>query len=154
MKKDYSELLKKLIKLDSKKLDRLFYELHEKEFTVIDCLQCGKCCTGLGPLLTDKDISRLSEYLKIKPSEFTQKFLMIDEDNDYVFKSMPCPFIAEDNFCTVYDSRPVACRDYPHTNRKNIRGILHLCIKNAETCPVVENIFEELEKRVSEGKLK
>lgn len=146
-------MLKKLIKLDSKKLDSLFYELHEKEFAVFDCLQCGKCCTSLGPLLTDKDISRLSLCLKVKPSEFTQKFLVIDEDNDYVFKAMPCPFIRGDNFCTVYDSRPAACRDYPHTNRKNIKGILHLCIKNTETCPVVENIFKSLEKMASNGKL-
>ena len=147
MKKDYRGVLQKIIRLSSKEADNLFNELHKKEFEKIDCLQCAKCCRDLGPLLTDRDIQKLSQFLKIKPSAFTEKYLRIDEDGDYVFKSMPCPFIGNDNFCAVYESRPTACRDYPHTDRKNIKGILDICIKNAAICPAVENILAEIDRR-------
>lgn len=153
IEKDYSELIKKLKKLNAKKLDQLFLDFHVDEFNKIDCLDCGKCCSGLGPRLSDVDIDRLSEHLKIKSSAFVQTYLRIDEDKDFVFKSMPCPFLMDDNFCIVYKSRPRACREYPHTDRKNIRSILDLCVKNIETCPVVENIFEKLEKMRIGGKL-
>jgi uncharacterized protein len=147
MKKDYSGVLQKIIRLSSKNADELFHKLHQKEFEKIDCLQCAKCCRDLGPLLTDRDIQKLSQFLKLKPSVFTEKYLRIDEDGDYVFKSMPCPFIGDDNYCSVYESRPTACRDYPHTDRKNIKGILDICIKNAAICPAVENILAEIDRR-------
>lgn len=147
MPKDYSKLIRKLIILDSKKVDKYFHSLHKKEFDKINCLECANCCKTLGPLLTDKDISRLSKHLKLKSSVFVEKYLRIDEDNDYVFKSMPCPFLQADNYCLVYDFRPKACKDYPHTDRKNILGILDICIKNTEICPAVENIFKELDTK-------
>ncbi len=153
MEKDYSELLKKLRKINPKTLDQTFLDLHNSEFEKIDCLDCGKCCSGLGPRITDTDIERLADHLKIKTSVFIQTYLRIDEDNDYVFKSMPCPFLMDDNFCIVYKSRPKACREYPHTNQKNIKSILNLSLKNTETCPVVENIFIRLEKLRAAGKL-
>jgi uncharacterized protein len=153
MQRDYTELLKKLRSLNSGKLDAAFLELHDEEFSKIDCLDCGKCCSGLGPRVSNMDIERLSEYLKIKSSVFVEKYLRIDEDNDYVFKTLPCPFLMEDNFCIVYKSRPKACREYPHTNQKNIKSILNTCVKNINTCPVVENIFIKLEKQRIGGKI-
>lgn len=147
MKKDYSGVLKKIIRLSSSRTDQIFHELHKKEFERIDCLECAKCCRDLGPLLTDRDIQKLSQFLKMKPSVFTEEYLRIDEDGDFVFKSMPCPFIGDDNYCSVYESRPSACRDYPHTDRKNMKGILDICIKNAAFCPAVENILAEIDKR-------
>ncbi|MDD3858837.1 MAG: YkgJ family cysteine cluster protein [Bacteroidales bacterium] len=146
MQKDYSSLLKKLRHAKPKQIDSLFLELHSEEMSKTDCLDCANCCKSLGPRLTDTDIERLSAFLKMKPVIFIDKFLKIDEDNDYVFKSMPCPFLADDNYCVVYKVRPKACKDYPHTNQKNILSILDICVKNAEICPVVENIFTKLEK--------
>lgn len=146
MQRDYTALVKKLKNVKPAKLDAIFLEMHIDEFERIDCLECGKCCSGLGPRLTNTDIERLAESLKIKSSAFIDKYLRIDEDKDYVFQSMPCPFLMDDNFCIVYKSRPKACREYPHTNQKNIRSILNLCVKNIDTCPVVDNIFVKLEK--------
>lgn len=153
MEKDFSGLIKKLRKINTKKLDDLFLEFHISEFEKIDCLSCGKCCSGLGPRLSETDIDRLASHLKLKSSVFIKDYLRIDEDKDFVFKSMPCPFLMEDNFCIVYKSRPKACREYPHTNQKNMRSILDLCVKNTETCPVVENILQKMEKLNNENKL-
>lgn len=148
MKNNYSNLINKLIQLDSKKVDKLFRELHDKEFEHINCLDCANCCISLGPLLRDSDISKLARFLKIKPYEFIEKYLRIDEDNDYVFKTMPCPFLMSDNYCSVYSARPKACKEYPHTNSINILNILDICIKNIEICPAVENIFNELKIKI------
>lgn len=145
MQVDYSGLLKRLRKTKPKELDAVFFELHDKAFTRIDCLDCANCCKSLGPRVSDIDIKRLASHLKMKESAFIESYLRIDEDNDYVFKTMPCPFLMDDNYCMVYKSRPKACREYPHTNKKNIKSILSLCVKNIETCPVVKEIFDRLE---------
>jgi len=52
--------------------------------------------------------------------------------------------LQEDNTCAVYDVRPRACKEYPHTNRKNIQQILPLTVRNAEVCPAVYEILERL----------
>jgi hypothetical protein len=45
-----------------------------------------------------------------------------------------------DNYCMVYESRPKACREYPHTDRKKFAQLLSLTEKNLDTCPAVLDI--------------
>jgi hypothetical protein len=97
--------------------------------------------------LIDKDIERLAKHLKMKVSDFSSKYVLTDEDGDFVFKEHPCPFLLPDNYCMVYENRPKACREYPHTDRKRFYQILELSYKNCETCPVVFEIFEEMKLR-------
>ena len=80
----------------------------------------------------------------MKVGSFTEKYLKLDEDNDYVLKSSPCSFLNEDNTCSVYDFRPLACREYPHTDRKNVLQIMDLTINNTEVCPAVARIVEKI----------
>ena len=86
----------------------------------------------------------MASHLKMKESAFISQYLRIDEDGDYVFKEMPCPFLMPDNYCMLYNSRTKACREYPHTDSKNIKSILKICELNTQTCPIVKNIFERL----------
>ncbi|HAN00524.1 MAG TPA: hypothetical protein DCQ26_18170 [Marinilabiliales bacterium] len=129
-----------------RKLDELFQLLHNRVFNEIDCLKCANCCRNLGPRLTQKDIERLAKAVSMKPVSFIEKYLRIDEDRDYVFKGMPCPFLASDNYCMVYENRPKACRDYPHTDAPKMLTLLNLALKNLETCPAVYLIVEELKQ--------
>jgi Fe-S-cluster containining protein len=94
----------------------------------------------------DKDVERLAKHLKLKPSEVVEQYMELDKDGEYVFRSAPCPFLGVDNYCSVYESRPLACREYPHTNRKRFYQILNLSVKNTEVCPAVVRVFENLEK--------
>ncbi len=142
-----NSLVKKLKKKKPKNLDSIVHQLHDKAFDEFDCLDCASCCKTIGPRLTNKDIERLAKHLKMKMSAFTNQYILIDEDGDYVFKDHPCPFLLPDNYCIVYENRPKACREYPHTNRKRFYQILELSHKNCETCPVVYDIFEELKKK-------
>ena len=145
-RKETAAFLKKLKKAKPKNLDSVVHSLHHEAFENFDCLECANCCKSLGPRLIDKDIERLAKHLKLKPSEFMEQYVEIDEDNDYIFNSHPCPFLMPDKYCMVYEQRPKACRDYPHTDRKRFYQILQLSHKNCETCPAVFSIVEELKK--------
>jgi Fe-S-cluster containining protein len=143
-KKEHSAFFKKIAGKNPNKIDEAFHRLHDQVFTEIDCLDCGNCCKSLGPRITDADIRRIASALKIKPSELTDKYLSLDEDNDYVFRKMPCPFFGRENYCGIYENRPRACRDYPHTDRRRMLQILDITIKNAGICPAVFEIIERL----------
>jgi len=133
-------------KKKANQLDKEAQKLHDEIFNEIDCLQCANCCKSISPTLYDKDIERLSRTLRIKPSEFIDKFLLIDEDKDYVFKQAPCPFLDNENYCLVYESRPKACREYPHTDRPRFYQILKLTVKNTFVCPAAYYVMEEIKK--------
>ena len=138
--------VKRIKSKNPRNLDDVVHELHNEAFSSFSCLDCANCCKTIGPRLTDKDIAGLARHLKMKPAAFTDQYVVTDEDGDYVFREHPCPFLLPDNYCMVYESRPKACREYPHTDRKRFYQILSLSHKNCETCPVVFDIFEELKK--------
>lgn len=124
-----------------KKMDCEIHELHNKYSEETDCLQCANCCKTLGPMITDVDIKRIAKSLRLSPSEVVTTYLKIDEDGDYVFKEMPCPFLMPDNYCVIYENRPKACKEYPHTNRKKFYQVYNLSIKNASTCPIAYEVL-------------
>jgi len=139
----------KLKKRTPKKLDVLMQELHDEEFNKTNCLECANCCKTTSPMFTDKDIERISKYLRMKVRDFTNQFLERDKDDFIVLKSAPCVFLDEnDNSCFIYDVRPKACSEYPHTNRRKFIQIADLTIKNTEICPATYRIVEQLKKRL------
>jgi uncharacterized protein len=139
--KDY---LKKLKAKAPKDLDDQFRNLHDEAFQKIDCLACGNCCKTTSPIFIDTDVDRIAKHLKISPANFSEKYLRVDEDNFQVLKSAPCAFLGEDNYCHIYEVRPRACREYPHTNRKRMAQILDLTLENTLICPAVEQIVTKL----------
>jgi len=147
-KKENRKFFSRLKKRPPKDLDKLMVELHEEEFSRTDCLQCANCCKTTGPLFTQKDIGRISKHFRMKPGDFIDTYLRLDEENDYVLQQVPCPFLGDDNYCGIYDQRPKACREYPHTDRKDFHKISSLTIKNTSICPAAYNIVEEMKKRL------
>jgi uncharacterized protein len=142
--KSTKNFMAKLGKMHPQKLDDLMLKSHINEFNKIDCLKCANCCKSISPAMNESDIRRMASYLKLKISEFNTRFLNLDEDGDYVFKETPCPLLGEGNYCSVYNSRPRACREYPHTDRKRFYQIIELTCKNYKICPAVFNIIENL----------
>jgi uncharacterized protein len=136
--------LSKFSKTNKNKVDELFHVEHEKVFKKIDCLACANCCKTTSPIFRDIDIKRISKRLKLSEKDFISSNLRIDEDNDYVLKSSPCLFLNEDNTCQIYEDRPLACKEYPHTNRKNMYQIMDLTIKNSLICPAVSLIVQKI----------
>jgi len=147
-KKENRKFFSKLKKRPPKNLDSIMVELHENEFARTDCLTCANCCKTTGPLFTQKDIERIAKHFRLKPGEFIDTYLRLDEENDFVLQQVPCSFLGADNYCSIYDKRPKACREYPHTDRKDFHKISNITIRNTAVCPAAYNIVEEMKKRI------
>lgn len=138
----------KLKKKPPKDLDYIMQGLHEAEFERTDCLQCANCCKTTGPLFTKADIERIAKYFRLKPVDFIAKYLRQDEEDDFVLQAVPCTFLGEDNYCSIYEVRPKACREFPHTNRKKFQQISNLTLKNVAICPAAFNIVEAMKELI------
>lgn len=138
----------KLKKRPPKNLDYVMQELHEEEFQRTDCLECANCCKTTGPLFTKADVERISKHFRLKPQKFIEQYLRIDDENDYVLQEVPCTFLGADNYCSIYDVRPKACREFPHTDRKKFQQISNLTLKNVAICPAAFNIVEKMKKAI------
>ncbi|MGB5436433.1 MAG: YkgJ family cysteine cluster protein [Maribacter sp.] len=146
--KENKKFLAQLRKKPPKHLDYVMQELHEAEFQRTDCLTCANCCKTTGPLFTNSDIERISKHFRMKPHKFISDFLQVDEENDYVLQQLPCTFLGSDNLCAIYEVRPKACREFPHTDRKKFHQISNLTLQNVAICPAAYNIVEAMKKRI------
>jgi len=142
--KENKRFLDKLKKKKPKNLDNVVAGLHDEVFDYIDCLECANCCKSISPIVIDRDIDRIAKHLKMSPSSMVDQYLELDKDGDYVFREAPCPFLMPDNYCSIYEVRPRACREYPHTDRKRFYQISNLTYKNTFICPAVFDVVEKL----------
>ncbi len=138
----------KLKKRAPKNLDNLVEEIHNDIFEKTDCLSCANCCKTTGPLFLKQDIARVSKFIGLKPAQFEKKYLRIDEDNDWILQKVPCSFLGTDDACTIYDVRPKACKEFPHTNQKKIYKINDLTIKNTSICPAAFDVVERMKASI------
>jgi len=146
-KKAVKKFFRQLKSRKAGEVDAAFHTAHEEVFACTDCLRCANCCKTTGPLFTDKDIVRIAKHLRMRPAAFVDKYLRIDEEGDHVLQSVPCPFLGDDNYCGIYEVRPKACREFPHTDRRNMQEILDLTQKNLAVCPAVGEIIEKVQKQ-------
>lgn len=144
----HKRILSKIAKKPPKNLDQTMGELHTAEFNRTDCLQCANCCKTTGPLFTGADIDRIAHYLRMKPGRFVETYLRRDEDGDDVLQRLPCSFLGADNRCAIYEVRPKACREFPHTDRKKFQQIGALTLRNVAICPAAFRIVEALSERM------
>lgn len=148
VRREHKKFLKQLQSRPPKDLDARMIRLHDDEFSRTNCLECANCCKTTGPLFTRADVDRIAKHLKLKSAQFQEKYLKMDEDGDLILKQVPCTFLADDNSCLIYDVRPKACREFPHTDRKKFHQIGDLTIKNVAICPAAFNIVERMMGRI------
>jgi len=118
--------------------------LHEEAFSKINCLECAACCKNYSPRFKTPDIKRISKHLRLKESDFIEKYLHLDEDGDYVVKSKPCPFLGADNYCSIYEVRPSDCERFPYTDEDVFVKRTQITLKNAEFCPIAMHVLDRL----------
>ena len=150
-RKENNLFFKLLKKIPPKVLDKIIHPIHDYVFKKTNCLECANCCKTTSPIFSDKDIIRIAKHLNLRPSEFTEKYLKIDDEQDYVLNSLPCSFLAKDNYCSIYNVRPRACKEFPHTSRKKQYQLLNLTKKNLEVCPAAYNIIEEVKNSLDKN---
>ncbi len=146
--KKYRRLLEKG---DRNKMLQRLPKLHEQAFAEVDCLKCARCCRNYSPRFKQPDIKRIAKVLRVKEGELISRYLRLDEDGDFVTRSSPCPFIREDNTCSIYEDRPSDCARYPYTDEDVLLKRVQLTLKNATICPatflVLERLLEVLPQR-------
>lgn len=131
---------------DSEKLDEQFKELHEKYFAQYDCSKCRNCCKKCSGSIPVDEVEEDAKYLNIDKEEFIEKYLDKKIDcGEYHTKNAPCDFFVNGE-CILDDHKPLACKEYPHTNKDNRLFSLYSVVDNTTVCPVVYEILEELKK--------
>ena len=142
------KFLRSLKMKNERAVDRAARRLHKEAFSIIDCLQCANCCKAVSPTFTTEDIARIAARLEMDATAFRTEFLTESEDRGlWEPKRLPCPFLAADNRCKIYDVRPTSCAEYPHTDKPEFASRTHVHSGNALECPAVFYIIEELRAR-------
>lgn len=101
------------------------------------CRSCkGRCCIGEGYVfLTERDITEISEFLKITEEQFLKlytrkvnyKVALIDL---VVRGEKRCVFLSDEYLCEIYPKRPKQCREFPFWNSlkdKPLESVVQLC---------------------------
>jgi Fe-S-cluster containining protein len=139
--KKYKQFLQRA---DKNKVLKQLPDLHEEAFSNINCLDCAACCKNYSPRFKTPDIKRISKHLKLKEGDFIEKYLVLDKEGDYVVNSKPCPFLGNDNYCSIYNERPSDCARFPYTDEDVILKRQPLTLKNSTFCPAVYFVLEKL----------
>lgn len=127
---------------------KLLPDLSEEAYEKVDCLQCAACCKNYSPRFKTPDIKRISKVVGLKEGSFIEKYLVLDEEGDYVVNSKPCPFLGADNYCSIYEDRPSDCRRFPYADEDVILKRPQLTLKNSTFCPITYYVLESLRQRL------
>ena len=125
-----------------------------RKYLKFRCTGCGNCCRGTVVMITDDDVTRLVEGTGRDPRDFVRFY---DQERVDVAKASPwwirlgskkavmalrwqrgprCTFLTADNRCTVYEHRPVACREHPFNVTLADSGALErMTISRIVECP-------------------
>jgi Fe-S-cluster containining protein len=118
------------------------------------CTGCGNCCRDTIVCLTDADVRRISEGTGKSPLAFVRFYshddiAMSDNDPSWVRLGKGrrvmalkkthdhCVFLENStNRCTVYEHRPVTCRDHPFNLTYSDSGALEkISLSRIVKCP-------------------
>jgi Fe-S-cluster containining protein len=147
-KTSHKKFITRIKKSRDKSINALADSFHAEVFDELDCLDCANCCTSIPPIINETDVKRAAKFLGIRPADFKDQYVRIDEDQDMVMKTSPCPFLESDNKCFIYDGRPRACREYPHTDNHEFLKNLKLHSENSFYCPAVFHILERMKAQL------
>lgn len=128
--------------------DRILRRIAEGIEEQIDCTVCANCCKVASVEVSERDVERLSRYLRLSPDRFLTEYTMDGDELDdgrilKRDKETGCVFL-NGRDCTVYDARPDICRRFPHLVRGqgSIASRMWQFVDRACYCPIVYNSLE------------
>ena len=118
----------------------------------IDCRQCANCCRVATVPLSERDIEKLAKFLRVKPAQFLRDYTVETEDEGRILKRSAdtgCIFLSGKE-CTVYESRPRTCQDFPHLvhGAGSFLSRMWKMPDRATYCPIVYNALEGFKREV------
>ena len=97
--------------------DRFTFCCHKQ----ISCF--NMCCADVNIFLSPYDILRMKNHLGMTSEEFLERYTLMPTDQHQKYpvvllemtdaKDKHCPFVKNEEGCTIYEDRPWACRMYP-----------------------------------------
>jgi Fe-S-cluster containining protein len=129
-------------------------EITVTEQTPIPCFRCGICCTCYQPPLTAEDVDNIASALGISRSKCISKYAhKAPIKEGYLLKHTKkgCAFLAWDAdgkaCCTIYPSRPKACREWTPSLSKPecLEGLAKL--KSERQIMLLEELFPSSEEQ-------
>jgi len=128
-------------------LSKAFKQYHDEAFSHINCLNCANCCRTSLAVFGPKDVARISKHFSMSKKEFIKKYLDPHPDYDYLINTLPCPFLAKDNKCTIYEIRPEGCRTYPPAKLRLTDEQLDVIHDNVGICPAVNEMVDKIKSK-------
>lgn len=140
--------LNKLDEIVPDDMPELVAEADAEVWKEVDCTTCANCCKTMTPTYNRADIVRISQHVRMSPKDFKEKWLMKEDNGDWVNKLQPCQFLQPDNRCGIYEVRPLDCAEFPHHNKKPFDEYNETFIGNVPRCPATNELVNKLKKRV------
>jgi Fe-S-cluster containining protein len=124
-----------------------------RKYLSFRCTGCGNCCRETVVLLTDADVRRIADGTGKTPREFIRFFgpdvvemgsrhpLWVRFDRGRAVMALKwqgdhCTFLAPDNRCTIYEHRPVTCREHPFNVSLSQNGAVErMSLSRVVKCP-------------------
>ncbi len=81
---------------------------------IFQCDKCGNCCKGFGgTFVNQKEIEEISEFLKIDPAQFRQKYCQMSGKKLVLAQREDGFCVFWDQICTIHPVKPRMCRAWP-----------------------------------------
>ncbi len=150
-KRPENERLRRFIKSRDHS-DRILRRTAEEIQEQIDCTQCANCCKLATVKMSERDVERLSRYLRLSPERFQAEYMMDGGDEGAILRRTEergCIFL-DGTTCTVYEARPEICQRFPHLVRGagSIASRMWQFIDRACYCPIVYNSLEAFKEQL------
>ncbi|HNW90330.1 MAG TPA: YkgJ family cysteine cluster protein [Bacteroidales bacterium] len=132
--------------IDNDMVDNIVHRLYKEIAAVIDCTECGNCCTIFRTTITDSELDTLAKKDNLSRENFIENFTEQDEpEKTRYLKDIPCKYLSGKK-CSIYEIRPEECRYYPHIHKHCFNSRTLGVISNCEICPIVFNVWESLKE--------
>ena len=110
------------------------------------CQKSGNCCKAGGYVyLTSTELETMAEGVNLTVEAFREQYVVTQNGWDLIATPTHRPrcFLDENDRCTVYASRPAACRSYPDWPELwNSEDVL---LSECQTCPGLRKAVSELQ---------
>lgn len=144
-KRKENEALRRHMKmhdLPERRMRKMAEEIEDQ----IDCQQCANCCKVATAQLLERDVERLARLMRLSIGDFKAQYTMEDPEDGLILKrddQTGCVFL-DGKTCTIYESRPTACDNFPHLVRGqgSIPSRMWQLMDRATYCPIVYNTLE------------
>lgn len=122
--------------------------MHLRKSEILSRFQCqksGNCCKAGGYVyLTGLELENMARVVGLSVPDFREKYVVTHNGWDLIATPTHRPrcFLDENDCCTVYEARPIACRSYP--DWPELWTSEEMLLSECKTCPGLQKAVANL----------